>query len=403
MGVRINTNIEAFNAQRNLAITALNFGKSVEKLSSGLRINRAADDAAGLSISEKLRAQVRGLNQASRNAQDGISMIQTAEGALNEVHSMLQRMRELAVQASNDTLSDNDRTNINTELQQLKTEINGISTRTKFNGQGLLSGSLVTSIGGATATELVVNDFITTGGESATATAIDVSGAKAGDTYTFTASGTTLTMTRSSDSIAQSLTVAAISANSTETLDFSQLGIKITLSSGAGMTAANVVAGLTAATDDVILTAAGSGSANIHIGSQATDYLAVSFDKIDLNGSVGDTNVDDLADALSTYNAGTSTRTAATSESLITDIDNAIDFVNTKRSNLGAKQNRLEHTIANVGVASENLSAAESRIRDVDLAAEMVNFTKNQILQQAGTSILAQANQAPQSILQLLR
>src|ERR687888_425383 len=151
MGMRINTNIEAFDAQRNLSITAASYARSVQKLSSGLRINSAADDAAGLSISEKLRAQTRGLAQAQRNSQDGISMIQTGEGALNEVTSMLQRMRELAVQASNDTLSSSDRTSINTELQQLQGEINGVSGRTKFNGQGLLSGSMVTTQSGGTA------------------------------------------------------------------------------------------------------------------------------------------------------------------------------------------------------------------------------------------------------------
>src|ERR687885_1511190 len=139
MGMRINTNVEAFNAQRNLATTAMNYAKSVEKLSSGLRINRAGDDAAGLSISEKLRAQVKGLAQAQRNAQDGISMIQTAEGALTEVHSMLQRMRELGVQAANDTLSDEDKGNIVTELMQLKAEMNNISSTTKFNGKNLLT------------------------------------------------------------------------------------------------------------------------------------------------------------------------------------------------------------------------------------------------------------------------
>jgi flagellin len=403
MGVRINTNIEAINAQRNLSATSLGFAKSVEKLGSGLRINRAADDAAGLGISEKLRAQIKGLNQAVRNAQDGISMIQTAEGALNEVHSMFQRMRELAVQASNDTLSDNDRTNINTELQQLKTEINSVASQTKFNGKGLLSGSLVTSLGGVTANDLIVNDSITNGGETAVATSIDVSGARSGETFTFTASGTTLTLTRGSDSVAQSLTAGAIAANGTQSLNFSSLGVKVTLASSAGMTAANVAAGITAAANDTILTAAGSGSANIHIGSQAADVLAVSFDKVDLGGAVGDSNIDDLATALTTYNVGVANRTSATSEALITNIDNAIDFVNTKRANLGAYQNRLEHTISNLGVASENLSASESRIRDVDLAAEMVAFTKSQILQQSGTSILAQANSAPQSILQLLR
>src|SRR5919198_410581 len=162
MGMRINTNVEAFNAQRNLSTTAANYARSVEKLSSGLRINRAGDDAAGLSISEKLRAQIKGLGQAQRNAQDGISMIQTAEGALSEVHSMLQRMRELAVQASNDTLSSTDRAAVNTELQQLKAEVNSISSRTKFNGQALLTGSLVTSQSGGTVQ--VGAQFNTTGG-----------------------------------------------------------------------------------------------------------------------------------------------------------------------------------------------------------------------------------------------
>src|SRR5919205_1995660 len=145
MGTRINTNVEAFNAQRNLSLTAMQYSKSVEKLSSGLRINRAGDDAAGLSISEKLRAQIKGLAQAQRNAQDGISMIQTGEGALNEVHSMLQRMRELMVQAGNDTLSSQDRSAITAELTQLGTEIDGVSSRTKFNGLSLLNGSLATT------------------------------------------------------------------------------------------------------------------------------------------------------------------------------------------------------------------------------------------------------------------
>ena len=404
MGVRINTNIEALNAQRNLGITALAFGKSVEKLSSGLRINRAADDAAGLSISEKLRAQVRGLNQAVRNSQDGISMLQTAEGALNEAASMLQRIRELAVQASNDTLSDNDRTAVNTELQQLKTEINGISSRTKFNGLSLLAGSLVTTLAGATGTDLIVNDAVTNGGETSVATSIDVSGAQAGKTYTITASGTNLVLTRSGDSVSQTIAAGgAIAANGTRVLNWSALGVKATLVSADGMTEANLIAGLTAAANDTIVTAAGTGSANIQIGAEASDTLALSFDKIDLGGAVGQAALDDLASALTTYNAAVANRTSATSADLVTKSDAAIDYVNGKRASLGAAQNRLEHTIANLGVATENLSASESRIRDLDLAAEMVTFTKNQILQQAGTSILAQANSAPQSVLQLLR
>ena len=402
MGVRINTNIEALNAQRNLGINALAFGKSVEKLSSGLRINRAADDAAGLSISEKLRAQVKGLNQAVRNAQDGISMIQTAEGALNEVDSMLQRIRELAVQASNATLSSNDASAVNTELQQLLTEVNSTSTRTKFNGKSLLAGSMVTSLGGATGTDMIVNDSMTAVGETAVVTAIDVAGAQAGATYTITSpSAGNVTLTRSTDSMAQTISIAAMGANGTQTLNWSQLGVKVTLASAAGITQANLTTAVTAAADNTIVTAAGSSSANIQIGSEAADFLAVSFSKIDLSGTVGgDGKLDALATALSTYNGA---QTAANAQALITAADNAIDAVNSQRATFGAVQNRLEHTIANLGVASENLATSESRIRDVDLASEMVTFTKTQILQQAGTAILAQANQAPQSVLQLLR
>src|SRR5437870_11530649 len=219
MSTRINTNVDAFTAQRNLSATALTYSKSVQTLSSGLRINSASDDAAGLAISEKLRAQIRGLAQAQRNSQDGISMIQTGEGAMNETTSMLQRMRELAVQASNDTLSTSDRTSINTELQQLETEINGVASRTKFNGQGLLSGSMVTTQSGGSA--IAGAQFNTTGGNSSVRS-VDVGGAKAGLTYTLsTAAAGTLTLTRSGDNVAQTITLAATAANSTQTLSFS--------------------------------------------------------------------------------------------------------------------------------------------------------------------------------------
>lgn len=398
MGMRINTNIEAFNAQRNLSATAAQYAKNVERLSSGLRINRAGDDAAGLTISEKLRAQVKGLAQAQRNAQDGISMIQTAEGALNEVHSMLQRMRELAVQSANDTLSSEDRSAINTELQQLKTEIDATRDRTKFNGKQLLSGSLTTQLGGATATDLVVGDTITTTGGNATATDIDVSGAQAGKTYTLTGSGTDLTLTRSGDSVAQTISVGALAANGSGVLDFSQLGVKITLQADSGgKTAAGIVTDLTAAANDTIVTQAGAGSANFQIGANSSDAMSVSFDAV----SALSLNLSDGATlALDDFNT---TQSVANAQALITALDTAINTVSTKRASLGANQNRLEHTIANLGVAQENISASESRIRDVDMAAEMVQFTKNQILQQAGTAILAQANQAPQGVLSLLR
>ncbi len=280
--MRINTNIMALNAQRNLSATGVAMAKSIEKLSSGLRINRAADDAAGLSISEKLRAQVRGLAQAQRNAQDGISMIQTGEGALNEVHSMLQRMRELGLQAANDTLSNDDRKAINAELKQLQAEINAISTRTQFNGKGLLDGSTT--------------------------------------------------------------------------------------------------------------------AANFQIGSNSTDFITVAFNAVDTTSL----NLDTALTNFDTAVTGATGEVAA-AQGLVDAVDAAITSVNDTRSTLGAVQNRLEHTIASLGVAHENLSASESRIRDVDMAEEVVNMTRNQILQQAGTAVLAQANQVPQSVLSLLR
>ena len=397
MSNRINTNVDAFTAQRNLSMTGSVYSKSVQKLSSGLRINTASDDAAGLAISEKLRAQIRGLSQAQRNSQDGISMIQTGEGALNETTSMLQRMRELAVQAANDTLSSSDRTSINTELQQLQSEINGVSSRTKFNGQGLLSGSMVTAqSGGTAATGVQAN---TTGGNS-TIRSVDVSGAQAGKTYTLsTASAGTLTLTRSGDNVAQTITLSAIGANGTQNLNFSSLGVSITVESdGAGKTANGLATDMATKT---VITGAGASSANFQIGSNASDSISVAFSKVDLSGTVGgDGKLDGLATALTTFNT---TQSVANAQSLITNIDNAIDAVNTQRANLGAYQNRLEHTIANLGVAQENLTASESRIRDVDMASEMVNFTKTGILQQAGQAILAQANSAPGGIVNLLR
>ncbi len=279
MSFRVNTNIEALNAQRNLMMTALQFSKSAEKLSSGLRINRAGDDAAGLSISEKLRAQVRGLNQAVRNAQDGISLIQTAEGALNEVHSILQRMRELAVQAANDTLTTEDRQAIAQELVSLRDELDRIARQTQFNSQNLLDGSFSARL--------------------------------------------------------------------------------------------------------------------FHIGPNQNQTITVTIGNVNSTAIGG--NLSGLVD---TFN---STPAQTTAEALITGVDTAIGDISRVRSGLGAVQNRLEHTIANLSVASENLTAAESRIRDTDMAAEMVNFTRLQILQQAGVAVLAQANVNPQVILNLLR
>ena len=277
MGMQINTNVSALNAYRNLSSTQNDLSKSLEKLSSGLRINRAADDAAGLAISEGLRSQVNGLNVAARNAQDGISVIQTAEGALTEVHSILQRVRDLAVQAGNDSNNTESRTAIKTEIDALGDELTRVAASTNFNGIKLMGGT-----GNPTALTFQVG---------------------AGDTA-------------AEDQISVSLT------------DFSALGATIK--------------GLT---------------------------------------------VDTAANALTT----------------ITAVDTQIGNVSTARATLGAAQNRFESTINSLNVASENLAAAESRIRDTDMASEMVKYTAANILSQAGTAMLAQANQANQGVLQLLR
>jgi flagellin len=392
MSVRINTNIEALNAQRNLGITSLQFSKSVEKLSSGLRINRAADDAAGLAISQKLQAQVNGLNQAQRNAQDAISMVQTAEGALNEVQSMLQRMRELAVQAANSTLSTSDAASVNTEVTALKAEIDRIAGATTFNGQQLLTGALsVAQSGGTAAAGAVV-----VAGTNTSVTAVDVSGAKASTTYTLT-SGAGNTLTLSDGVLSQQVAVGAIGPNGAAKISFSNLGVSISVSSVAGETAANVAGGMTGMN---VVTGAGAG-ATFQIGANSGDSLGVSFADARTSAAGYGTLVASIS-AFSTA-TGNGNGIIGAASTLISSVDVALNYVSTTRGNFGAVQNRLEHTIASLGVSSENLSASASRIKDLDVAAEMVTFTKTQILQQAGTAILAQANQAPQSVLSLLK
>jgi flagellin len=273
MSLRIQNNIEAFNAHRQLVNTGNEMSKSMERLSSGYRINRAADDAAGLAISEKLRAQIGGVDQAQRNAQDAVSLVQTAEGALNEVHSMLQRVRDLAVQYNNGTLASADKAAITAEVAQICAEISAIGNNTQFNGIALLSG-----------------------------------------------------------------------------------GASVTFQVG------------------------------------AADGQTIALSGISLFGSGQTFQVD--SNIFSFSASGTVT---------LASIDSAIANVSATRGTLGATQNRLEHTLNNLATYEENLQSSESRIRDVDMASEMVNFTKLQILQQAGTSMLAQANQAPQSVLSLLR
>ena len=399
MGMRINTNVEAFNAQRNLSLTSMQYAKSVEKLSSGLRINRAGDDAAGLSISEKMRAQIKGLAQASRNAQDGILMIQTAEGGLNEVHSILQRMRELGVQASNDTLSQGDRDAIGLEVSALNAEVNRIGTTTSFNGTKLLQGTLSTQNAGtgtlatgalATATGIVVSK-------------IDVSAAAKSKTFTMTDLGAGV-LQLSDGTTTQAVSVANMSTatgNPNQVLNFSNLGVKVTLTGvdTVNGTGANISTDLTTKT---VITSANGGAASLQIGANANETMSVTITDSQssaIGNGGGYANLNAVAGTLGT--AGT--LTSAVAQNLILSLDQAVSDVSNNRSQLGAYQNRLEHTIANLGVTQENMTAAESRIRDVDMASEMVNLTKTGILQQAGQAILAQANQAPGGVLALLR
>lgn len=377
MALRINQNIAAYNAHRNLTLTDNMLSKSLERLSSGLRINRAADDAAGLSISEKLRSQVRGLQQAVRNAQDGISLIQTAEGALAETHSILQRMRELAVQAANGTLTEGDRTAIQKEVDALIDEINRISTSTKFNEKALLDGTLGKTI------EVTSNL-----GPASGFSKIEAYGATGSVTYylDYDSGNKKLTLKNDDDNptVEQSIVITPPSGYETITVTFSEFNVNITLNAAIG-DSNNIL------NEAINISVTGDGM-YLQVGAfdEQASRIEVKIDAMNTSG-LGLTN----------YNLTDATGEAA--RALITAIDEAIEKVSTQRSELGAIQNRLEHTIANLGVAVENISASESRIRDVDMAAEMVNFTRQQIMIQAGTAMLAQANAVPQTVLQLLR
>lgn len=315
--MRINHNIAALNAYRNLEINNENTSKSLEKLSSGLRINRAADDAAGLAISEKMRSQIRGLDMAERNALDGVSVVQTADGALNSTQEILQRMRELSVQAANDSNTDTDREEIQKEVNQLTSEINRIANTTEFNTGKLLDGSKT----GANALNFQI-------------------GANAGQSVTLDISNMS------------SLALSTSSATGSTTS-----GSNITLSDGT--TKATVWYTTTADADNGL--------------ASGTPQHA-----LDVSNS-------DKAQAA------------------ITVIDDAIQRVSSERARLGAVQNRLEYTVDNLKTMNENVTSSESRIRDVDMAEEMTNFTKNNILNQAAQAMLAQANQLPQGVLQLLK
>lgn len=394
MGLSINQNIAATNAYRNLSNTQNDLSKSLEKLSSGFRINRAADDAAGLAISEGLRSQVGGLKVAARNAQDGISVVQTAEGALTEVHSVLQRLRDLGVQAGNDSNNADARDNITTEATQLVSELDRISKSTNFNGTNLLDGSAGAGTGkltfqvGADGNEnsqievdlsganiSAIADTLKTGALAGTGTTFDIADVTAltGGTYTFDVTKGGVASTVTTGAIAGTPTsvegfAAALSADATFAENFTVAVVKDANGAGVGIT----------------VNAKNGGTVGVTVGGTGA-------------------GVDDAAAAGGSGAAGLKFDTAANAQASINLIDEQIKSVSTARANLGAYQNRFEHTIKNVNVAIENLSASESRIRDTDMASEMVSFTRAQILSQAGTAMLAQANQIPQGVLSLLR
>ena len=415
--MRINNNLNALNTHRQLGLLNSANAKTMEKLSSGYRINRAGDDAAGLAISEKMRGQIRGLVQAQRNAQDGISLIQTAEGALNETHAILQRMRELAVQAATDTNTLTDRKEIQKEINQLLDEIDRIANQTEFNTQKLLNGdfgnkkihiganaeqSMDINIGDVRAQAL--GGAAGTGSTGGGATA--ATGDLAGVTFTAKTPGAAgnsiqIEFVDPSDSD-QSLNIDVSGNTITVNLATDNSG-NITSTVDAIVAAINGHAGASA-----LVTASGSGTTPVSAGGPIT--LSGGADDGGSTPVAGDTiatlkvdNVDTIEedDLASLPSAGVLTQEGA--DAAITNINKAIEQVSAERSNLGAIQNRLEHTIANLGTSAENLQAAESRIRDVDMAREMMEFTKNSILQQAATAMLAQANQTPQIVLQLLR
>jgi len=351
--MRIQNNMMAINTHRQLSVNQGNQTKSTEKLSSGFRINRAADDAAGLSISEKMRAQVRGLNRASSNAQDGISMIQAAEGALQETHSILQRMRELADQGANDVNADEDRVAIMDEIQQLGRELDRIATTTNFNGKYILSGQYAdlgeTSGDDRYSSNVVYEDI---NGES------DVIGSINLQVGANTLFGDVI-----------SVNLSGVNATNLLTENFWE-------NDGAYGSLGNLVKEPGEAMAMV-------GDNDAVVSNDGTAWTINSFQSL--------VNIID-----SKNNDGTSIDAAGEPKT-------GIGLVNELRSQLGAVQNRLEHTVTNVDTVAENMQAAESRIRDVDMAKEMMAFTKNNILNQAATAMLAQANQAPQTVLQLLR
>ena len=410
-------NLTAMNSNRMLGVTTSKQAKSTEKLSSGYKINRAADDAAGLSISEKMRKQIRGLTQASSNAQDGISAVQTAEGALNEVQDMLQRMNELAVKAANGTNSEDDRNYIQDEVNQLIKEIDRVSTTTKFNETYLLKGDDATA---ATVADTAVAEG-TAGAAGAAGAAqtydIDFTGkitapAEGKSDVSFKVGSKTYSITVEAGDDADKIGGKIKDALNNNKYSDKVGGDYTATNAGAKITLTAAKNGVIAADDklsetankDVTLKASGILTLDLHVGADSTADNQISVDIKQMS-----------ADVLG-LKTGKSSTTAAENDTLLVNgsnddnarkaidtIASALQEVSKQRSALGAAQNRLEHTIANLDNVVENTTSAESSIRDTDMATEMVKYSNNNILAQAGQAMLAQANQSNQGVLSLLQ
>lgn len=397
--MRINQNISAMNTYSRLTAANNSKSSSLAKLSSGLRINKAGDDAAGLAISEKMRGQVGGLKQAVRNAQDGISLIQTAEGALNETHSILNRMRDLAVQASNDTNTQADRLEIQKEIDQLSVEITRIADTTEFNTQNLLGGDFKAKFHiGANKGQNMELEIGNMGAEALNLTgtvyeAQDVTGIDGLNARSLTGDAITIAFADLGDKDADAVD------KTTATFDAGTNTITVTLAQEAGD--ATDPGDVTATHGDVLKALESvAGKADVVFNIDEETFEAKDL----LTAAPTPTVIATWAeDEKASMSAGLNVSTQALADNAIAIIDAATAKVSEERSKLGSVQNRLDHTINNLTATSENLSAAESRIRDVDMAEEMMEFTKNNILSQAATAMLAQANQMPNSVLQLLQ
>lgn len=397
MAMVVQHNLTAMNSNRQLGVTTSAQAKSAEKLSSGYRINRAGDDAAGLKISEKMRSQVRGLNRASTNAQDGVSLIQTAEGALNEAHSILQRMNELAVQGANDTNENIDREAINEELDALTTELDRISSTTQFNKQNLLDGSfknkklqvganadqnIEISIGSMNAKTLGLKDVSGTIEKTAQEGVKPVAIKYQGMSCAYKLNNSLSKNTEDAISVfKKQLSGKYKSANYAPQFENGQVVYKSLVNDKTYSTVTLAIKGDISAAQQAM---SADVKKNINTYLQTSAVTAKALSSYTQNGNA----------RVDTYEMANNS---------ITAIQDAINKVSSQRSALGALQNRLEHTIANLDNVAENTQAAESRIRDTDMSSEMVEYSKNNILGQAGQSMLAQSNQSTQGVLSLLQ